>query len=176
MHARIPRTTLNGSIALRAGAAFAIGCLATGTAFAQTCAAPYVVAQTPDIQLIGDTFAGDTTFGSMCGGVINVTGPVWVYRIRPWSTSTEIGVAGYSGPWTPLLVLVDASEPCGAESQCLALGGSGSPLQLPSPPFVDYWLYVTASEMDAPGSGGPFELYMDGYPDDPDVVFTDGFD
>ena len=104
------------------------------------------------------------------------SGPVWVYRLRPWSTSTEIRVTDYAGSWNPVLFLVDAAEPCGAEARCLAGGDASIPLPLPAPPFVDYWLYVTSSESDGVGSGGPFLLTMNGTPDDADLIFADGFD
>ena len=156
------------------GALFAL--VAAGGVQAQTCAAPVVAPGPPGWQFEGDTLYGDTSFTGFCGGAVAASGPVWVYRLRPWTTSTEIRVVEHTGPWHPVMFLVDASEPCGAETQCLAAGDAFIPLQLPAPPFVDYWLYVTSSEFDSTGSGGPFLLTMNGTPDDADLIFADGFD
>lgn len=155
-------------------------CLACALAQAQSCIAPVEVPGPPSgWEFAGNTLDGDTSFAGLCGGAVGATGPVWVYHLRPWTTSTEIRIIDYAGPWNPVLLLVDASEPCGAESECLASGTTGSPLQLPSAPFGDYWLYVTSSAFDTPGSGGYFQLTMNGFPDDPDdpdFIFADGFD
>jgi hypothetical protein len=179
--APIPRGTMNPvpRATRLASAVLAMStCLCCALAQAQSCGAPV---EAPDLfgpELVGNTLIGDTSFSGFCGS-INASGPVWVYRMRPWSTSTEIRIVEYAGLWNPVLFLVDSSEPCGADAKCLAAGDAGHPLELPTAASRDYWLYVTSADFDAPGSGGAFRLSIDGFPDDPDdpdLIFADGFD
>lgn len=140
---------------------------------AQTCDAPLLPRAEP---VLSTTCGGDLSITSICNGEVEIQGPSEIWRLAIGTGAT--GTVALSQPdWTltPVAYLLDAGTTCG-DGDCRARVDPMNPLQLENVQPGSYYLLVTGSEWNAPGSCGIYQLTITGNLGDFDLVFADGFD
>jgi hypothetical protein len=87
----------------------------------------------------------------------------------------QLEIWGTDAGFSPVAYLLSATQPCGSGT-CHAYLDPGTPLQLADVPPGDYYLFVSASELDAWGACGMYGLSVNGDIGGGDPIFGNGFD
>lgn len=133
-----------------------------GAALAQTCGSPLPL---PPNGIV-ETTSCSQPFG---GGAVSGPGAVLDFTLEHPSAVT---FGAFANQFTPSVCLLPAGD-CGMGT-CIATGDAGRPASFDALPEGSYWVIVTASPFDAPGSCGVFELMNDTQATD--TILADGFD
>lgn len=142
------------------------GLLVSGSAFAQTCAAPAVWqprSQWVGVPVSGTTCGHETGLVSICSGGQGMPGQAYVARLTTdgaavFSQITFTGGAGY----TISAYLVPVAEGCVNDAACTTVGDGTTPILHSDIPPGDYFLMISGADFDAPGACGSFVVAIDG--------------